>query len=123
MLLSETPTKLQESGRVLVNQPTIEKALIASQQLLQHIAGVPSPLAIATAYYVFNRTRSKSLVLLNNRLGQGISYERLQCQLTAQSANITQKVVEDRVYIPEGMTHGTTHVFAMDKTRETKYHT
>jgi len=67
MLLSETPTKLQESGRVLVNQPTIEKALIASQQLLQHIAGVPTPLAIATAYHVFNQTRSKSLVLLNNR--------------------------------------------------------
>ena len=29
MLLSETPQKLQESGRVLANEPTTEKALIA----------------------------------------------------------------------------------------------
>ena len=41
MLLSETPPKLQESGRVLANEPTTEKALIASQQLLQHITSVP----------------------------------------------------------------------------------
>jgi len=109
VLLSETPLKLQESGRVLVNEPTTEKALIASQQLLQHIAGVPTPLAIATAFSVFNQTR-----MLNHRLGQGISYERLQRQLTTQSANIMQKVAEGGVYIPDGMTHGATHVFAMD---------
>jgi len=60
MLLSETPPKLQESGRVMVNEPTTEMALIASQQLLQHIASVPTPLAIATAYNVFSQTRSKS---------------------------------------------------------------
>jgi len=30
--LSKTPPKLQESGRVLVNEPTTEKALVASYQ-------------------------------------------------------------------------------------------
>ena len=92
-----------------INEPTTEKALIASQQLLQHITSVPTPLAIATAYSVFNQTRSKSLIMLNYRLGQGISYERLQRQLTTQSANIMQQVAEDGVCIPDGMTHGATH--------------
>ena len=34
----------------MVDQPTTETALIISQQLLQHISGVPTPLGIATAY-------------------------------------------------------------------------
>jgi len=38
----------------------------------------------------------------------------LQHQLTIQSANIMQKMAEDGVYIPDGMTHGATHVFAME---------
>jgi len=58
--------------------------------------------------------------MLNHRLGQGISYERLQRQLTTQSANIMQQVAEDEVYIPDGMTHGATHVFAMDNLDWTK---
>jgi len=46
--------------------------------------------------------------MLNHRLGHGISHERLQRQLTIQSANIMQKMAED------GMTRGATHVFTMD---------
>jgi hypothetical protein len=101
---------------VMVDQPTTEKALIVSQQLLQHISGMPTPLGTATAYHVFNQTRSKSLITLNNRLGQGITYDCLQRQLTAQSATIMQQVEEDGVYIPENMSHNckTPHVFAMD---------
>ena len=100
---------------MMSDQATTEKALIAAQQLLQHMTGVPTPLGIVTAYDVFKQTRSKSLITLNNRLGQGISYDRLHRQMTAQRLRIMQKV-EDGVYIPENMTQHqkTPHVFAMD---------
>lgn len=65
---------------------------------------------------MFNQTRSKSVITLNNRLGQGISYDRLHHQLTSQSVAIIQQVEEDRVYIPDNMSvnHESHHVFAMD---------
>lgn len=116
MLLCGNARELQESGRVKVDLATTEKVLIASQQLLQHVTGIVTPLGIASAFHVYNQTRSKSLITVNNRLGQGISYDRLQRQLTAQSANIMQQVEEDGVYIPEDMAYNneTPHVFAMD---------
>ena len=43
------------SRRVLVDQPVREKALIVSQQLLQHVAGVPTPLGIATTYHIYKK--------------------------------------------------------------------
>ena len=45
MLLCDKTLELQDSGRVMVDQPTTETALIISQQLLQHISGVPTPLS------------------------------------------------------------------------------
>ena len=77
MLLCEKKPDIDESGQMMSDQATTEKALIAAQQLLQHMTGVPTPLGIVTAYDVFKQTRSKSLITLNNRLGQGISYDRL----------------------------------------------
>jgi len=93
-------TELIEGGRAVVDQRIAEKAVIMSQ----HIFGVATPLGIATAYHIFNQTRSKSLVMLNNRLGFGISYERLQRQLTAESEKVMQQVETDGVYVPETMT-------------------
>ncbi len=54
--------------------------------------------------------------MLNNRLGLGISYERLQRQLTAHSKKIMQQVETDGVYVLETMTKNCKipHVFAMD---------
>lgn len=116
MLLNDKIPELSEDGRVIVDQPTAEKAIIMSQHILQHVSGVPTPLGIATAYHIFNQTRSKSLIMLSNRLGLGISYERLQRQLTAQSEKVMQQVETDGVYVPEIMTKNCKipHVFAMD---------
>ena len=75
-----------------------------SQHVLQHVFGIPTPLGIATAYHIFNQTRSKSQVVLDNRIGIGISYERLQRQLTTQSVKAMQQVETDGVYVPETMT-------------------
>ena len=87
-----------------------------SQQLIQHVSGIATPLGIATAYHVYNQTRSKALITLNNRLGTGISCDTLQRQLTSQCATIMQQIDQDGVYIPENMSHnqGIQHVFAMD---------
>ena len=77
---------------------------------------MPTPLGIATTNHVYNQTRSKSLITLNNRLVLGISYDHLQQQQTTQNANMMQQVEEDRVYISENMSHSdeVLHVFAMD---------
>ena len=116
MLLNDQTPELNEDGRVIVDQATTEKAIIMSQHVLQLVFGIPTPLGIATAHYIFNQTRSKTLVTLNNRVGIGISYELLQCQLTAQSVKAMQQVETEGVYIPPGMTKNckTPHVFAMD---------
>ncbi|XP_034038500.1 uncharacterized protein LOC117521252 [Thalassophryne amazonica] len=115
-LLCDKGPELAESGRAQVDQSTAEKALIMSQQMLQHVSGIPTPLGTANAYHLYNQTRSKSLIKLSNRVGQGISYDRLQRQLTAQGARIMQQVEEDGVFVPENMTHAsrTPHVFATD---------
>ena len=116
MLLSEKAPDLLDSGRVKVESAVKEKALIMSQQILQHTFGIPTPLGIATTHYVLNQTRSKSLITLNIRLGQGISYERMHRQLTLQCVKIMQQVEEVGVYIPENMSNNRKmpHVFAMD---------
>ena len=71
ILLSEKAADLLDSGRVKVESAVKEKALIMSQQILQHSFGIHTPLGIATAHYS-NQTHSKSLITLNNRLGQKI---------------------------------------------------
>ena len=75
MLLNDKILELNDDGRVIVDQPTAEKAIIMSQHVLQHVSGVSTPLGIATTYHLFNQTRCKSLIMMNNRLGLGISYE------------------------------------------------
>ncbi|KAF3854194.1 hypothetical protein F7725_022249 [Dissostichus mawsoni] len=116
MLLNDKILELNDDGRVIVDQPTAEKAIIMSQHVLRHVSGVSTPLGIATTYHLFNQTRSKSLIMMNNRLGLGISYERMQRQLTAQSEKVMQQVETDGVYVPETMMKNSEipHVFAMD---------
>ena len=92
MLLNDKIPKLSVDGRVIVDQPTAEKAIIMSQHVLQHVSEVPTPLGIATAYHTFNQTCSKSLITLNNRLGLGISYEHLKRQLKPESEKVMQQV-------------------------------
>ena len=116
MLLNEHAPELGNDGRVKVDQSIMEKSLIVSQYILQHVFGIPTPLTIATAYHTFNQTRSKSQVILNNRIGIGISYERLHRQLTAQSMNAIEEAKDSGVYIPTMISKNSKypHVFAMD---------
>lgn len=116
MQLYDRVLEFSTAGRVIVDQATTEKSVIISEHILQNLFGVPTPLGIATAYHIFNQTRSKSLITLNNRLGLGISYERLQRQLTAESEKVMLQVETDSVYVPEAMTKNCKfpHVFAMD---------
>ena len=102
--------------RVIVDTPTSEMALLMSQQLLYQVSGVITPLSVGTSYHIYNQTKSKEFITLNNRLGQGISYDTLQRQLTSQTVSIMQQVEEDGVLIPAEMTHNpsTPHVFAID---------
>ncbi|KAI0242904.1 hypothetical protein LSAT2_010532, partial [Lamellibrachia satsuma] len=93
------------SGRMLVDDPTKTKSLVVSQQLLQHVSGMPTPLGIATDYHVQNQTRRKALITLNNRLNLGINYDRLQRQFASQCANIMQPIEEDGVYFQENVSH------------------
>ncbi len=88
---------LREGGRVIVDQATVEKVVIMSHYVLQHVFGIPTPLGIATAYLIFNQTPSKSLVL-NHRIEIGISYERFHCQLTTQSVKVMQQIETGGVY-------------------------
>lgn len=116
MLFNDKIPELSAEGSVIVDQPTAEKAIIMSQHILQHVSSVTTPLGIATTYHIFNQTRSKLLIMLNNRLGLGVSYERLQRQLTAHSEKIMQQVETVGVHVPETMTKNCKipHVFSMD---------
>ena len=110
-LLSDRVCSAPLSGttRVTVDTPTSEKALLMSQQLLYQVS-------VSTSYHIYNQTKSKASITLNNGLGQGISYDTLQRQLTNQTVSIMQQVEEDMVLIPAEMTHNpsTPHVFAID---------
>ena len=110
------PVKGSRSNRVYVDQETEEKALLVSQQLLFQIAGVTTPLAVGTACHLYNQTRSKSLITLNNKLGQGISYETMQRQLTSKCTDIVQQIEEAGVYIPPNISQqcSVPPVFAFD---------
>ena len=99
-----------------MDTPTSEKTLLMSQQLLYQVSGVITSLSVGTSYHIYNQTKSKEFITLNNRLGQGISYDTLQRPLTSQTVSIMQQVEEDGVLIPAEMTHNpsTPHVFAID---------
>ena len=102
--------------RVTVYTPTSEKDLLMSQQLLYQVSGVITPVSVGTSYHIYYQTKSKEFLTLNNMLGQGISYDTLQRQLTSQTVSIMQQVEEDGVLISAEMTHNppTPHVFAID---------
>ena len=72
-IFAQVPPNLSidQSARVDVDQHTKEKALLMSQQMLQQVSGVVTPLGVATAYHLYNQARNKSLITLNNKLGQG----------------------------------------------------
>ena len=112
MLLCDRPNmpSKEESLRVLVDMG-LEKRHLQSPS-----GGMSTPLGIATTYHLYNQTRSKYMITLNNRLGQGISYASLQRQLTKQSAALMHQVEEDGVCIPDIMYHSCEgiHVFAME---------
>ena len=111
-------TQMPDPGksRVCTNKVMEEKILIMAQQILQHVCGVVTPLSVGTGYHLYNQTRSKDLITLNNRLGQSIGYDSLHRKLTAESASILQQIEEDGVYIPDSMTAtaDVLQVFAMD---------
>ena len=102
--------------RMTVDTPISEKALLMSQHLLYQVTGVITPLSVGTSYHIYNQTESKAFITLNNRLGQGISYDTFQRQLTSLTVSIMQQVEENGVLIPAEMTHNpsTPHVFAID---------
>lgn len=106
----------EDAKRFQVDRDTSNRAIIVSQQLLQHITSMQTPLGTATALHLYNETRSKSLITLNNRLGQGISYDSLQRQLTAKSISVMQQEEEEGVFIPENISKVThlPHLFATD---------
>ncbi len=56
MLLNDKIPELSPEGRVIVDQPTAEKAILMSQHILQHVSRVATPLGIATAYYIQSDT-------------------------------------------------------------------
>ncbi|MES9880475.1 MAG: hypothetical protein ABW185_06285, partial [Sedimenticola sp.] len=113
-LLTDKVKEVDNNDRVVVDKNKEDNALMLSQQMLHHTSGVMTPLGIGTTYSLYNETRSKSLVTLNNKLKQGISYDTLQRQLTAKSTEIQQAVEQTGIYIPENMTACHDHVFAMD---------
>ena len=115
-LLHYKVLELHENWRVITDQATMENSLIISRALLQHVSGILTPLGVAASYHVFNQTCSKSLITLNNRLGQRITYGHLRHPLAAQSVTIMQHVEEDGIYIPEHMSPNcqTLQVFTMD---------
>ena len=84
--------------------------------MLQQVSGVVTPVGVATAYHLYNQTRSESLITLNNKLGQGISYDSLHRQFTSQSLIIMQRIEENEVYVPQNMSYNgrLPHLFAMD---------
>lgn len=117
LLLDKDQLSGQENSiRMEVDDNTRDKILVIGQQVLQHIGGVVTPLAVGTAYHLYNQTRSKELITLNNRLGQGISYDRLQRQLTAKTASIMQQIDEDGAFVPDEMSTDPEklQIFAMD---------
>ena len=88
--LSQGEEETHSSGWISVDEQT-PNVFYSVQQLIQHVSGIATPLGIATAYHVYNKTRSKALITLNNRLGAGISYDTLQRQLTSQCATIMHR--------------------------------
>ena len=47
---------------------------MVSQQLLEHVSLIPTPLGETTSYHIDNKTRIKSLITMNNRFGREISF-------------------------------------------------
>ena len=64
--------KMLTAQDVSVDEP--QTKCIVSQQLIQHVSGIATPLGIATAYHVYNKTRSKALITLNDRLSAGVQF-------------------------------------------------
>jgi hypothetical protein len=70
-----------------------DKVMLTSQYITT--VRVTTPLGIATSYHLYNQTRSKTLVLLNHKLGLGISYEKMHRQLTAKTVAVMQQIEEE----------------------------
>ena len=92
---------------VVVDKNIEEQALIMAQQMLHHVTPMNTPLSVGTAYYLYNQTRCKALVTLNNKLHVGISYDTLHRQLTSQCEEIMMEIEETGVYIPQNITPNT----------------
>jgi hypothetical protein len=118
--ICDAPLKATE--RVSVTKNTEQKAVIMAQQMLHHVTPINTPLSVGTSYYLYNRTRSKSLITLCNKLHVGISYDTLHRQLTSQCEEIIMKIEEEGVYIPQNINLNTRYppVYPIDNLDWTK---
>ena len=86
-----------------------------SQYVLQQ-SSIVKPIGLASSYHLYNHIRSKTLIQLNHGLEIGISYEKLQRQLTAKAKSLQRQIEKDGVYLLESMTKNSKlpYMFALD---------
>ena len=113
-LLCEKNLVLDEGKVIIPDEALKEKSLMLAQHLLYAICGMRTPLTIATAFHIYNETRSKDLITLMNRLNISISYDTFHRLLTNETNKVLEQETGDGVYIPPNMSKDVFTHFAFD---------
>ena len=97
-----------------LDEQTREKVLNLAQDIMFQSQGIATPKHLALSVHLHYKTRSKSLLLLLNRLGYGVSFTTLQRLLTSKATSIEETINQTGVYILDGFKKDQFAHFAFD---------
>ena len=104
----------ENEGIKNMSQEIKSKVLNICQQILYGISKIPTPLSLGTAFYLYNETRSKSLIKLMNHMNNSVSYDTFQRFLTTICEQVMASEREAGVFVPPAIRGCEFIHFAMD---------
>lgn len=103
-----------EDGKVHVAADDNEKVLNLAQDVMFYLSNQPLPKHIGVGLHILKQARSKNLITMMNRFGNGISYSTVQRYLTTVANDISDKEEREGIFIPTNIIPGHFTQFALD---------
>ena len=113
-MLQFSQTLLMGKKKARRSRKSTQKVVDFAQQMLFTTTKQPTPLALGTAFHLYNETRSKKLLTTFNRLNQSVSYTTFQRYLTGMCENIIDVEQKEGIYIPPNLSTCDFAHFAID---------
>jgi len=113
-LITNCNETTDEGGKVQIPEDENEKVLNLAQDVMGYLSNQPLPKHIGVGLHILKQARSKNLITMMNRFGNGISYATTQRYLTTVANDISEREEREGIFIPTNVIPGHFTQYALD---------